>query len=28
LTVVSGRISGAWIVEDDSGTVYRATPAE
>jgi hypothetical protein len=28
LTVVSGRIGGAWMVEDEFGTVYAATPAE
>ncbi len=28
LTVVSGRLGGAWVVEDDEGTVYLATPAE
>jgi hypothetical protein len=28
LTVVSGQIGGAWMVEDESGTVYTATPVE
>jgi len=28
LTVVSGRVGGAWIVEDENGVVYTATPVE
>jgi len=28
LTVVTGRIGGAWMVEDEAGTVYTATPVE
>jgi hypothetical protein len=28
LTVVSGRIAGAWMVEDESGKVYQATAVE
>ena len=28
LTVVTGRIGGAWMVEDEAGTVYLATPVE
>ena len=28
LTVVSRQIGGAWMVEDESGTVYTATPVE
>jgi len=28
LTVVSGRVGGAWIVEDENGVVYTAAPVE
>ena len=28
LTVVSGQVGGAWIVEDEEGVVYTATPVE
>jgi len=28
LTVVSGRLGGAWIAEDDNGVVYTVTPVE
>ncbi len=28
LTVVSGRLGGAWVVEDENGVVYMATPVE
>ncbi len=28
LTVVSGRLGGSWVVEDEEGVVYLATPVE
>ena len=28
LTVVSGRLGGVWMVEDDDGIVYTAEPVE
>jgi len=28
LTVVSGRLGEAWVVEDDNGVVYLATSVE
>lgn len=28
LTVVSGRLGSAWVVEDDNGVVYLATAVE
>jgi len=28
LTVVSGRLGDAWVVEDENGVVYLATRAE
>ncbi len=28
LTVVSGRLGGSWMVEDDNGVVYTAAPVE